>query len=300
MVRYFDEAAQDPTLFLSGSSPFAEKYLTRDKLWDEIFRPNPELDATTLTIAAATMKSFAAFARKQFADQIEGGIYYGISAETAKGIPKHNMALERAFGFWDRLMRKVPGMSAAAAEACTLSKQNGTISWILEKPEAERERLIQQCQQQTPQMLSKYKEREQQLQKDLQARMQLQQQEKAEKEEREMNERLALVRKVEAQGVWQSIEQMNNSLANITSKKLSIDTIKAQLSYRKKILRQSSNAKYFAFSENRRQFGQEELKSNLAVLIGEQMAGPVVEQSDERMNEWVDGIDEWMNGSTNS
>ena len=81
------------------------------------------------------------------------------------------------------------------------------------------------------------------------------------------------------------MEQMNNSLANITSKKLSIDTIKAQLSYRKKILRQSSNAKNFAFSENRRQFGQEELKSNLAVLIGEQMAEPVVEQSDERMNE---------------
>ena len=135
-------------------------------------------------------------------------------------------------------------------------------------------------------MKEKYQERSQQLQQELQSRLQQQQQEAAAKEERERKERMALVRKVEAiGGVWQSIEQMNESLSLISSKKLNLDAIKAQMTYRKKILRQSVAAKDFAFSESGRQFRQEELKQKLASLITNNTAELAVDHMDETENE---------------
>ena len=78
---------------------------------------------------------------------------------------------------------------------------------------------------------------------------------------------------------------MNNFLADIPSKKLTVDAIKTQMMYRKKVLRQSpSQAKNFAFSQSGHLFNQEELSQKLATLIGDQMAEPVVEQV-ERMSE---------------
>ena len=74
MILFFDEAAENPSLLMEGSSPFPEEYLSRDRLWEEIFHPNPELDGTTRIFAAASMKSFSSFARKQFKDHIEGTV----------------------------------------------------------------------------------------------------------------------------------------------------------------------------------------------------------------------------------
>ena len=285
LVDYLDRAAADPSILLQGSSPFAEEYLTRDQVWEEIFRPNPELAVTTRTIAASTMKSFAVFARKEFSDHIEGGAHHNISETAAKAGQTHNMVLERGLGQYDNKKRRVPGMSSAAVETAVLVSQNHTLSWLMNKPQDERDSMIRECQQQTPLMMVKNKENAQQLQKVLESRQQQLQQEKSAKEQREADERSILVKKVQdTGGLWQSNHQMSESLVHIPSKKLRLEAIKAQLCYRKKILRQAGGqVKDFSFSENGRQLSEEELKSKVASLMTN--ANNPVEPDDDRMSE---------------
>ena len=104
------------------------------------------------------------------------------------GVPLHNMHLERGFGFWDRMKRKVPSMSSLASEGCLLFTYNKTLDWMLKKPVEERDALIRCCQRQTPQMKATFEERKRKLQAELEKRLRQQQQEKAEKVEREMRQ----------------------------------------------------------------------------------------------------------------
>ena len=85
---------------------------------------------------------------------------------------------------------------------------------------------------------------------------------------------MALQSKVEEQGgLWQSVDQMESALQAIKdgargeAKKKRIDAIKAQMSYRKKVLQQSASATDFTFSENKVVLGEERLKEKLAKLI---------------------------------
>ena len=222
------------------------------------------------------MKNFAAFSRRQFSDHLEGGALYGISKEASRGVPTHNMALERAFGYWDQLKRKVPGISSIAAEASTLVARNKTLDWLKEKPVNERNHIIQECQQQTPALKVKYQERDKQRKQLLESRLQQQQQEKLAKDTRESNKRLELAQKIEqCGGLWQSGQQMAESLSKFATKKLKMEAIKTQIQYRKVILRQSR--KELALSCDGKIFTQEELMQNLISLMESQTESAVEE-----------------------
>ena len=130
------------------------------------------------------MSSFASFARRQFRDHVDGGVHANITPEEAKGLPLHNMHLERGFGFWDRKKRSVPALSSLASEGCLLFTYNKTLEWLMKKPVDEREELVCCCQRQTPHMKATLKERAKKLQLELESRLQQQQQEKTEKEAR--------------------------------------------------------------------------------------------------------------------
>ena len=108
LVQYFDEAGENPIIFLEGKSPFDEKFLHRDAWWDEPFAPNRKLDGYAAVVAGILMKSFALFARRQFADHIDGGIHANLTADQVRGVPTHNMFLERCFGYWDQRKRHIP------------------------------------------------------------------------------------------------------------------------------------------------------------------------------------------------
>ena len=129
--------------------------------------------------------------------------------------------------------------------------------------------------QQTPQMKATFKERALKLRQKLESRLQQQQREKAEKEAQQLRDKMALQTKVEALGgLWQSVNQMEAALqvmkdnARGEGKKKRLDAIKAQMSYRKKVLQQPASASDWTFSENKVVLGEERLKEKLMKLIG--------------------------------
>ena len=274
LVKFFDDAAENPSLLMEGNSPFDDEYIHRDQWYADVFASNSRLDPHTSVIVGIMMKSFGAFARRHFKDHLEGGVHANLTAEEVEGVPLHDMFSERGFGFWDRLKRFIPNISSEGAEACLLFTMNKTLDWLEAKPADERERLIKACMQQTPKMKETFKERALKIRQELESRLQRQLQEKAEKEAQQLRDKMALQSKVEEQGgLWQSVDQMESALQAIKdaargeAKKKRIDAIKAQMSYRKKVLQQSASATDFTFSENKVVLGEERLKEKLAKLI---------------------------------
>ena len=127
-----------------------------------------------------------------------------------------NMNIERVFGYWDNKQWRIPALSSIAVEACVLFTLNKTLAWFEAKPEAEKEQLIRFCQRQTPDMKAKFKERAEQLLKELQARLEKKQVEKMEKEKKEMSKKLALMATIESlSGLWVNERQMNAGMQRI-------------------------------------------------------------------------------------
>ena len=166
-------------------------------------------------------------------------------------------------------------MSALASEGCLLFLYNKTLDWLLKKPVEERDRLIRCCQRQTPQMKATFAERQRKLQMELAARLQQQQQEKADKEAKELREKTALVGRVEnVGGLWTTSVQMEDALQKLKrenrgeAKGKCADALKLQIAYRKKILQQPSQSpKDFSFSENGRALNEDELKAKVQTLM---------------------------------
>ena len=86
---------------------------------------------------------------------------------------------------------------------------------------------------------------------------------------------MALIGRVEdAGGLWRSADQMEEALGQLKNtsrgeaKRKCLDAIKAQMTYRKRILQQAAvSAKDFCFSENGRALNVEQLKARLQILI---------------------------------
>ena len=258
LVQYFDEAGENPIIFLEGKSPFDEKFLHRDAWWDELFAPNRKLDGYAAVVAGILMKSFALFARRQFADHIDGGIHANLTADQVRGVPTHNMFLERCFGYWDQRKRHIPNMSSAALEDCLLFTRNETYAYVESKTPEERQKLIREAMKQTPHLKAVCKERARKIEEVLAKRLADQARVLAEKEEKVVREKEALGKVEAAGGLWRSGIQMEEALKKIqeeargAGKKESIDALKNQLSYRKKVLQQTGNSKDWTFSENGR------------------------------------------------
>ena len=185
------------------------------------------------------------------------------------------MYLERGLGLWDAKQRHVPGMSALAAEACVLFLKNETADWMMAKSPAEREQLIRECMKQTPRMKEVFKQRQAKLEETLQRRIREQQEEKAAKEQKALREKEDLVAKVEAAGgLWRSEEEVESRILRIgesargQGKKQILDAIKHQISYRRKILLQSTaSGKDWTFSENGKALSVCDLKLKLFRLL---------------------------------
>ena len=171
LIKFFDEVSENPTSLLEAASPFSEELLHRDQWFRDLFQPNPRYDHHTQTIAAITAKSLANFSHRQFADHLDGGIHANISQDAGQRIPTHNMAMDRAFGYWDQKWRRIPAMSSIAMKACVLFMLNKTWNWLEEKLAAEQEQIIRTCQRQTPAMKAKFKERSVLLQHQLEERL---------------------------------------------------------------------------------------------------------------------------------
>ena len=140
---------------------------------------------------------------------------------------------------------------------------------------------------QTPHLKAIFKERTKKIEQVLERRLQEQARELVEKEERCMREKEQLVSKVESVGgLWKSGSEMEVALARIQEKarrlgkKESLDALKNQLSYRKKILLQAGNPKDWTFSENGRPLSVDGLKTKLMKFLSPEVVPPMTRTDD--------------------
>ena len=200
-------------------------------------------------------------------------------------------------------------MSELAAEACLLFLKNQTAEWIMEKSPSEQERLIRESMKQTPHIKALFKERSAKLNETLQRRLQEMQNEKAAREEKIMREKENLVAKVEAAGgLWKTEEEVEAGVKRIKEsvrgegKKQILDALKHQISYRRKILLQSTeNAKDWTFSENGKPLPIAGLKVKLIHLLTPYSINDRPENEEWMSNRMVcDWRNKWMSAEVNS
>ncbi len=176
-----------------------------------------------------------------FSDHLENGKWANASPELRQktcGLPKHNKFSESVFGHLDRLMREKPNITTIASEAFIMFSHNKTSEWLETKSPTDKDKLLAAARKSVKSARREFKARQLAIQEARRLAV-------AEKLQQAEALRLRRLQKREKQtsdiifwGLWQSEEQVTNSLLTITSIGDKVKALKAQLHFRQNILQQ--------------------------------------------------------------
>ena len=160
-------------------------------------------------------------------------------------------------------------------EAFATCAFNHTKEWIAEKSTEDRDRIIKQARKDTPGMIAEFRERKKMIEEEQRRGLEEKEKEVKQKEAKVAAELTELAAKVEGLGgLWKSEDEVEERIASIKSKSRGEsvgkvkDALKAQINYRKRILKQPvKNNLDWNFSANNRQFCADELKEKLKAII---------------------------------
>ena len=165
-------------------------------------------------------------------------------------------------------------MREDSIEAFASCSFNHTAEWVANKSPEEKERIIREARKDTPAMIKQFRERKTGIEEEQRQHLEEQQEEVKQNKEKAAAELRELAAKVEGLGgVWKSGEEVDKNIESIKSKgRGSVgkvkDALKAQISFRSKILKQPvRNATDWKL--NGRPFPPNELQQNLKNIISQ-------------------------------
>lgn len=277
LLKWLHDAAEDPSNFLSASSaPFNLESVRYDSDLDRIVSFK-EGSAHERIVACMVLKSAHSILSRLLSDHLAGGKLEGLESsaearEKSRSTPLHNKQCERVFGFLDQLMRRRPNASILANESLVLFSYNKTWEWFSKQTEEERSKLLLLARKLAPDIRSKFGLRKKEILDRKCETLEAQRLDRQRKEQKRLGKALKLSQQVTGLGLWQSGEDIGEGLRRLPTESEKVEALRAQISFRKEVLRQSAPAgdrRVFIFSEKGKKFASEALIKNLTSLIEE-------------------------------
>jgi len=176
-------------------------------------------------------------------------------------------------------MKYRPNATVLCNEAFLMFSHNKTGEWLAGLSDDERETLLKEAKTEGRNIRKKIQERIKNIEKERLEKLRRKENELKEKKVKEFKKREKMTNDILYFGLWQSENDIINHLSEITSSAEKKTAVKAQITFRKKVLRQvPSNTSLFTFSSGKKTKSQEELKMNLLTLINEARTGCTTEK----------------------
>jgi len=307
LVTFLDDSSKNTQSFMNGELlVFGENtYVEKDEIYNSLVTSD-QYDNIVEVFLQVLLPTLCTVSRNLFVDHLPGGKFHEISPdmkEKVKHAPKTSCYAESVFAQLDHLLRTKPNMSTLAAEASIMFLNNRTMDWLNSQNEEEKQELIKKASKSVKRIRQNYKRRL----SEIEERRRVAVQEQIRKKEAARLEKLRLqeeyTKDIINHGLWQSENEVDNMLLSYQKSSEKTKALKAQLRFRKNVLRQIPNDRsVFNFSKKGKDFNVEQLTANLKALVSQ----AVVEDDDSQKHILVgkrvrhrftkDGQAEWYRG----
>ncbi|XP_060592795.1 uncharacterized protein LOC132747429 [Ruditapes philippinarum] len=275
-VIFLYEAVDNVDAFMKGETELFNA-VHKDAIYESLIQ-EWEHDDHVAVYLNIMLPAMAECAKKMYADHLPGGKWDEVTPDMrlkAASTQKHNKFAESVFGYLDNLLRKKPNISVLASEAYIMFTANKTEQWIESKTEEEKLVLVNEAIKESQTVKENFTRRKAEIQQKQKEGMAERARMAAEKEARRVQKLTDYTSDIINFGLWQSEEEVDRELGDINSKTVKINALKAQLNFRKNVLKQNPTSddmkNVYRFSKNENQRNQklsvDELAVNLKKLV---------------------------------
>ena len=219
LLNWVSACENSPSQFFLSSSPS----LPLSPGFDEGLFVDP---ASSLSLSAASLvlSASAAYFSHQFSAFLPGGKYFQSLSQdvqvSTQCAPSTNRAVEGCFGFVDHFFNYAPSMAMCRREAHLLVKKNGTIPWVQQRSEEERERIVREARKSVSAIVLREKEEEKKLHEETLVKAHDSLKRELEREENQLAKKRRVMENVsEAGGAWKSLQEMDAALSGLSEGK---------------------------------------------------------------------------------
>lgn len=244
----------------------------KDEVWKALVESN-DSDTMTTELLQVLFGAFSITTQRMLLDHLPGGQYHCVKSkgciEEVDSVPTTNVAPERDFAVFDRLLREKPNATSMAIESMILFSHNKTSKWLDQKTYSGREKLIHTARTIAPVIREGYRDRKKKVEERQAEMLMKRQQERARIQRKKQQEKEKLTKDIDAiGGLWMNSDDVRMGLGKIDKNTAKVKALKVQLNFRQKVLQQNCTDKsLFKFSQNRKQFTIGQLTSNLLKLL---------------------------------
>ncbi len=246
LVEYFTDMSNGSTDFLTGEQTPLYDLVEFDDIYQSLIVPDEAVDEFALPMAQSVFAALKELLQRMVKDQLPGGKFWDpsqtVRQQAISAIP-HNKLPEFLFGQLDFLLRYRPNASLLVNEAFIMYSLNNTRDWLDSLPDDEKEDLIKDCRKQGRQYRKQFRERCAAIHVDRLRRLQNKHDEMQRKQTNLLRKKEALTDKIVYYGLWQTEEQVVNTLRELPTKKEKREALKAQIQFRKTVLKQEAQDK---------------------------------------------------------
>lgn len=226
--------------------PFGDDtYIVEDHIYRCLMEPS-EYDGVVQTYLQVLFLSLGKLSNKLFKDHLPGGKLVGMDPTVVakfKCTPKTSCFAESVFGQLDHLLKSKPNLSTLAAEAYITFSNNKTLNWLLNKPELERNILIEEATKNVKTVRKKFKQRRKEIEESRRLALEKAIKKREDIQQEKIKKQEEYTKSILNHGLWQTSNEIDSMLLSYKTKTDKIDALKAQLKFRKDVLLQQPEEK---------------------------------------------------------
>ena len=146
-----------------ASIPFTEVEVNEDDILQELLKPQEDIDPLVQQMLQAIFQALELLVLRMLDDHLKDGKWDKASEDMkqqTKSVRPTNTISERDFALLDRYIREKPNASLLVLEAHILFVNNKTIDWLYNKPESEKQKLLDFARRSAPAHRQKFRERQ--------------------------------------------------------------------------------------------------------------------------------------------
>ena len=275
ITQFIDQCVNDTEDFIAGRSMLSFAHFVEDEIYRFLVKAW-EHDDIVVTILKSVLPAISSVMKTLFKDFLNGGAWRD-SSETVRAktqsVPKNNKFSESVFGHVDRILREKPNTTTIAKEAIVMFSHNKTLNWL--EGHCSKDALLSAARKDVKNIRKEFKRRQTIIEEKRKAMVAEKLREAEEREKRKVQRLENYTAKMIEWGLWQTEEQIDQHIAELSNKKSKLEALKAQFHFRKEVLQQrpkdASLKNVYTFSETvngkRVELGIDELVTKLKLLI---------------------------------
>ena len=280
VVENLDKIGQDVGPFLKGGlklSSNSKWAIKKDKVFYFLVAENDQVDSDVETCLSIMLPAISKLLKEHFQELIANVSPSTEFKSDTASVVKHNIFSERVFAYTDHLLKVKPNISHIASEAYIKFCLNKTDEWLCAKNQDEKDIIIGRARADVQRLHSEYMKRKDKIRTQREDNLKAKREKEKQRRLQKTYNRTHYFRQIQYFGLWQSREEVDIKLGEIATKTEKLEALRAQMRFRKFILRQPADPLLFNFSKTvtdgptgkKRpiQFGVQKLKDNCLELI---------------------------------